>query len=278
MGTKPVSAGHLDDPVQPLLGVGPANLQVALVPDDVSRVAFVYSGARFGVAQPRPVMVSASAHQNLAVVHSRAIDGPLLRVNWYGTAGGVLASAPGGTFDAQQLTLIRTVNASRGLPIAPSLRAHFALFRTVAPTTPVQNPAMTFNGAYGGSVGAMRLNYWQARHVGAVTSIAGRGLWVTPGARGVCVYAPIGGWCSPINSRSDPDGGGFSGGSSIGNGEQTLNGLVPDGNRTVTVVMASGARIRLPVIDNVYETTVRGHIVALIDRDVTGRSVRHSLR
>jgi hypothetical protein len=277
-GTKAVTARHLDDPVQPLLGVGPANLQVGLVPDDVSPVEFVYSGAGFGVARPRPVTLSTSAHQNLAVVHSRAVDGPLLRVSWYGTGGRVLASAPGGAPDAQRLALIRTVNASRRLPIAPSLQAHFALFRSVAPTTPVQNPAIPLNGASGGSVGAMRLNYWQARYVRAVTGFGGRGLWVVPGTLGVCVYPPIGGWCAPTDRRADPDSGGFSGGSSIGNGEQTLNGLVPDGNCTVTLVLSSGARVQAPVIDNVYEATAHGRIVAIIDHNATGRLVRHTLR
>ena len=170
------------------------------------------------------------------------------------------------------------MNASRRLPIAPSLRAHFALFRTVAPTTPIQNPAMPPNGAYGGSVGAMRLNYWQARYVRGVTGLGGRGLWVTPGALGVCVYPPIGGWCRPIDRRSDPSSGGFSGGNTFGNGEQTINGLVPDGNRTVTLVMASGPRIRASVTDNVYEAIVHGRIVAIIDHDAAGRLVRHALR
>jgi hypothetical protein len=124
----------------------------------------------------------------------------------------------------------------------------------------------------------MLLNYWQARYVRAVTSIVGHGLWVTPGTRGVCVGAPIGGWCTRIDRRSDPDSGSFSGGSSIGNGERTINGLVPDGNRTVTLVLSSGARVQAPVIDNVYEATVHGRIVAIIDHNSTGRLVHHTLR
>jgi hypothetical protein len=274
-GTEPVAAGQLKDPLQPLLGVGPSNLLVGLVPDDVSRVELVYSGAGFGVAHPRQTVVDSSPRNNVFVVTSRAVDGPLLRARWYGAGGRVIASVGGGREAAQQLALIKTVNASRRLPIAPSLVAHFALFRTVPPTTPVQDSRMPFNGAYGGPVGAMRLNYWQTRYVGAVTGLGG-GLWVTPGARGVCVYTPTGGWCSPLTRRSDPDGGGWSGGSSIGSAEQTINGLVPDGNRTVTLVLASGAQIRVPVTDNVYEATVHGRVVAIVDRNAAGQVVRHT--
>ena len=277
-GTRPVSAAQLDDPVQPLLGVGPSNLQVGLVPDDVSRVEFVYSGARFGVVQPHPVSVSVSARNNFAVVRSRAADGPLLRVTWYGAGDRVLASATGGEQNAQQVALIGVVNASRQLPIAPSLQEHFALFRTVKPTTPAQNPATTLTGSYGRAVRSMRLNYWQARYVRGVTGFGGRGLWVTPGTHGVCVLSPLGGWCIRIDRRSDPDRGGFSHHSSIGNGERAISGIVPDGNRTVTLVLADGARVNASVTDNVYEATVHGRIVAIIDHDATGRLVHHPLR
>jgi hypothetical protein len=275
-GTEPVTAGQLDDPLQQLSGVGPPNLQVGLVPDNVARVEMVYSGAGFGVFHPRQMVVDSSPRHNVSVVASRAVDGPLLRATWYAADGRVIASVGGGRDAAHQLALIKTVNASRRLPIAPSLVAHFALFRTVAPRTPVHDSGMPFNGAYGGPVGAMRLNYWQTRYVGAVTGPSGlRGLWVTPGVRGVCVYAPTGGWCGSLTRRSDPDGGGWSGGSSIGNAEQTIDGLVPDGNRTVTLVLATGARISVPVTDNVYEATVHGRVIAIIDRNAAGRVVRH---
>jgi hypothetical protein len=52
---------------------------------------------------------------------------------------------------------------------------------------------------------------------------------------------------------------------------------VPDGNRTVTIVLADGARKALPVIDNVYEATVPGRIVAIINKNTAGRTERHAL-
>jgi hypothetical protein len=275
-GTAPVTAGQLDDPLQPLTGVGPSTLRVGLVPDDVARVEMVYSGAGFGVAHPRQVVVDSRPRDNVSVVTTRAGDGPLLRATWYRADGRVIASVRGGPDAAHQLAFIKTVNASRRMPIAPSLVAHFALFRTVPPTTPARDSRMPFNGEYGGPVGAMRLNYWHTRYIGAVTGLGGRGLGVTPGARGVCLYArTTGGWCSPLTAHSNPDGGGWSGASSIGNAEQTINGLVPDGDRSVTLVLASGARIPVPVTDNVYEATVRGRVVAIVDRNAAGQVVRH---
>ena len=51
-------------------------------------------------------------------------------------------------------------------------------------------------------------------------------------------------------------------------------GLVPDGNATVTFVLADGSRKTVPVIDNVFEATVRGRAIARINRDIHGRVVR----
>jgi type IV secretory pathway VirB10-like protein len=54
---------------------------------------------------------------------------------------------------------------------------------------------------------------------------------------------------------------------------------VPDGNPTVTLVLAGGARRAVPVVDhNALEATVPGQVVAIIDRDVFGRVSRHQLR
>jgi hypothetical protein len=47
--------------------------------------------------------------------------------------------------------------------------------------------------------------------------------------------------------------------------------LVPDGNPSVTVVLASGARKTVAVIDNVYSVT--GRVTAIIARDAGGRRI-----
>jgi len=53
--------------------------------------------------------------------------------------------------------------------------------------------------------------------------------------------------------------------------------LVPDGNATVTLVLAGGRRKTAPVIDNVFEVTVAARVAAIIDRDIHGRIVRKTL-
>ncbi|MGH2913884.1 MAG: hypothetical protein ACRDMX_02740 [Solirubrobacteraceae bacterium] len=43
-------------------------------------------------------------------------------------------------------------------------------------------------------------------------------------------------------------------------------------------MLADGSRRTVPVVDhNVYEATVRGRVVAIINRDAAGRTVRRKL-
>lgn len=84
------------------------------------------------------------------------------------------------------------------------------------------------------------LNYWQTRYIGSVTGLDGRGLWITP--------------------------------------ETTFEGLVPDGNATVTLVLGDGTREAEPVTENVYEATVHGRVVAIVNRDIYGRVVRTTVQ
>lgn len=122
---------------------------------------------------------------------------------------------------------------------------------------------------------ALALNYWQTRYVASVTGLDGRGLWITPGSRGLCISDPQAGACCPLTNQATD---GFVGAGTSGAHEQTVAGLVPDGNRTVTLVLADGSRRTVPVVDhNVYEATVRGRVVAIINRDAAGRTVRRKL-
>ncbi|HLJ03471.1 MAG TPA: hypothetical protein VKT31_08520, partial [Solirubrobacteraceae bacterium] len=52
---------------------------------------------------------------------------------------------------------------------------------------------------------------------------------------------------------------------------ETVWGLAPDGNPTITIVLASGARRAVPVLDNVYSVT--GRIRAINLRDAAGRRI-----
>lgn len=76
---------------------------------------------------------------------------------------------------------------------------------------------------------------------------------------------------------SDRDFTGIIGTGNLSGHRFTLSGLVPDGNPTITLVLANGARTRVAVIDNVYEATVPGQVVAVILRTTAGHIQRHGL-
>jgi hypothetical protein len=87
--------------------------------------------------------------------------------------------------------------------------------------------------------------------VSSLTGLDGRGLWVTPGSSGLCLSDPqasAGGWRAQLSPA------GFIGtGTAVGY-EMTF------------------------VVDHLFEVTVPGRIVAIIDRTTKGRVERHSLQ
>jgi hypothetical protein len=240
---------------------------VGIVPDGVVRVKWVFTGAGFGILHPDPVTAFAEVRANIAVAPTH---GPLASAVWYAADGRVIASAPAGRAAKQELRRIQAVNASRGRSIAPELIAHYRLFRSVAPMDLTKSSVLP---TAAGGVGD--LNYWQTRYIGSLTGLDGPGLWITPGTHDLCISDPNAGDCTaPLSSRDDA---GISGGITGNGRETTFVGLVPDGNPSVTVVMANGARKTFPVIENAYEFTVRGRVVAMINRDIHGKVVRTSL-
>jgi hypothetical protein len=61
--------------------------------------------------------------------------------------------------------------------------------------------------------------------------------------------------------------------------QQTIIGLVPNGNKTVTLLLSNGARQTVPVVDhNVYEATVPGRVVAIIARNTSGKLEQKPLK
>lgn len=245
------------------------------MPDGVARVKWTFGGDGFGIAHPHAVTVYPPVINNVAVAAVAPGEGPLIDATWYGADGHVIATATASTQARQRLQLIRAVNTSRNRAISPFLLAHFALFRSVPADDPARDPQLPTPGTDGGYVGQMRLNYWQSRYIPSVTGLDGRGIWVTPGARGLCISDPQTTGCGMLNSR---DSSGFIGVGTVGPHEQTLSGLVPDGNPTVTIVLANGTRKTVPVIDNVYEATFSGRAIAIINRDTSGRITRRSLQ
>lgn len=243
---------------------------VGIVPDGVVRVKWIFTGAAFGVLHPRRLTVYPPVKNNVAVAPVIPNQGPLASAVWYGADGQVIASAESSPDAKQQLRQIQAVNSSRTRPIAPELVAHYRLFRSVVPVNLAKSPVLPTAGGGPGD-----LNYWQTRYIGSVSGLDGRGLWVTPGTHDVCISDWNAGDCSaPLSDRDDA---GILGGTTSNGRETTLAGLVPDGNSTVTVVLAGGARKTFPVIDNVFEITVPGRIVAMIDRDIRGKVVQRSL-
>ena len=122
----------------------------------------------------------------------------------------------------------------------------------------------------------MHLNYWQTRNVRSLTGLDGRGLWITPGTAGICISDPQTTSCGTLNHR---DTSAIIGTATTRAGSETLSGLAPDGNKTITLVLSTGAHRTIPVIDhNVWETTLPGRIIALIDRNTSGRTTRVNLR
>jgi len=241
-------------------------LSIGLVPDGVTRVKWIFTGSDFGVLDPHPVTVYPELHGNVAVASIRPDEGPLASAVWYGVGGRVIASAGASTFSTSQLSRIAEVNASRNRPIDPELIDHYRLFRSVPPVDLAADPLA---GTLGSS---SDLNYWQTRYLPSFTGLDGRGLWVTPGAHGVCIGDWNAGGCGTLTKA------GLIGGSTSNGNETTFEGLVPDGNPTVTLVLANGTRQTFPVTDNVYEATVHRRVVAVIDRDIDGRRVRTALR
>ena len=249
-------------------------VSVGVVPDGVTRVRWVFTGAGIGVLHPHPVTIYPQVRNNVAVAAAAPGEGPLARATWYGADGRMIASASGGAQADQQLQTIRSINASRSRAISPFLIAHYSLFRTVPPDDPARDWRLPTPGTEGGYVGEMGLNYWQTRYIASVRGLDGPGLWITPGVRGLCISDAQAGGCGMLTGRA---AGGIIGGSTVGGGRETITGLVPDSNRTVTIVLADGTRETFPVIDNVYEATVRGRIVAIINKNTSGRIEQRSL-
>jgi hypothetical protein len=281
--TGPLTAAMIGTPGNAGSRLIPAKLEtststgvtVGIVPDGVIRVKWVFSGAGFGITHARQVTVYPPVRQNVAAAANTSGQGPLASATWYGARGQVVASGTANTQTQQLLQAIRSVNASRRRAIAPFLLAHFGVFRSVPADTPAQDPRLPTPGTGGGYVGEMGLNYWKSRYLPAVTGLDGPGLWITPGARGLCISDPQVSFCGTLTSR---DSIGFIGPGATSPAQQTLSGLVPNGNSMVTLVLADGTHRTVPVAHNIWETTVRGRIVAIIDRNVAGQIESRSVQ
>jgi hypothetical protein len=244
-----------------------AVVTIGIVPDGVAAIRWVYSGAGYGILHPnRGTTVSPHVAGNVAI-SALNTPGPLLSAAWYRSDGHLITRHAAPAVRAQLLQ-IDQVNASRSRPIANVLTDNYSLFRTVPPEDLNRDPTPPPGGA-GTRLG---LNYWQTRYIPNVTGLDGRGLWITPGTHGLCISDPQAGTCGAISAQSAS---GVLGGSTAGTNQTTISGLVPDGNRTVTIERTGGAPITAPVVHNVFEATVHGRITAIINKDIHGQIHRH---
>ena len=240
---------------------GTRGVNAGVVPDGVSRVKWV-----FRVAGGRSVTVYPKVENNVAVARAAGLG--VSSATWYGSDGRVITSYNELAQRLAEETSLLAGSARR--PIAAALIKHFAIFRRPVPAPaairhlPRRTAIVIARHGYG-------LNVTQARFVPYPGT---PGLWVIPGASGVSM-APLAG---PGGGAGDnvPVSMALSGGmisTSCCSRDETVQGLVPDGNPTVTVMLAGGATRTVPVIDNVYSVTATEKVVSVIAKDAAGHGV-----
>jgi hypothetical protein len=263
---------------------GWSGVNVSVVPDGVTRVKWVFGGAsaralramcgctkRF--ANTPLATVYPEIKNNIAVANATSSAG-LSTATWYGPDGHLIASlSPIAQQNAEQA---RALAASERDPIAAALIEHFAVFRRpVPPPATIKQPPKRIAVAAIGNYGydqdnGYRLNVAQARFVPYPGT---PGFWVIPGSRGVSM--------AQLNERGGGGGGSVPVSVALAGGmittscctahNETVWGLVPDGNHIVTIVLADGAHRIVPVIDNTYSVT--GKVTAIIAKDAAGRRI-----
>jgi hypothetical protein len=171
----------------------------------------------------------------------------------------------------QRAEAAHALAASARQPIALALIEHFAIFRRPVPPPATikqlqeRTAVVIARQGYG-------LNVRQARFVPYPGT---PGLWVIPGARGVSI-AQLGRG-GPGAGNSVPVSLALSGGmistTCCVSRSESVWGLVPDGNPTVTVVLAGGATRTVRVIDNVYSIIVTRRALSVIAKDGAGHRI-----
>jgi len=233
-------------------------LDVGVVPDGVTRVRWVFPG-------PGGATVFPTVENNVAVPRAGKLGG-LLDATWYGSDGHVVASYS--EVAAQQAEAARALAASARQPIAPALIEHFALFHRQLPSA-AKIKQLPYHVAVKIAQQGYGINVKQARFVPYPGT---PGLWVIPGARGVSMAQLTGQGASGDDvTVSNALSGRMITTSCCTPAGKTVWGLVPDGNQSVTAVLADGTSRPVRVIGNVYLVT--GRVTAIIAKDAAGRRI-----
>lgn len=206
-------------------------------------------------------LASASARNKTSRVTSNHIRLPVIM-----THGRLLTSVHSG---AQR-------RAGKRSGIAPSLVAHFSVFRRAR--SAVKSEALPAGPPASLSAMPWGLDVANARFVQIGDPVGANGVWVVPGSRGLCIIDPTnGGTCGGLSGPASPDSGGFRVTSSTETAE-TVTGLAPDGNSTVSVALADGNTMTVPVVNNIYSVTLNGSTATAVTvRDASGNATTFPL-
>jgi hypothetical protein len=254
---------------QPSARFGCGGEQCGIVPDRVKSASWLF-GRYLGSNPSQAITVHPTIRNNLAFAPAPGARDLLLSETWYDADGRAIGSS------SQTGVWQRAIARSERRPISPSLLAHFGLFRH--PETDHSAPGLSTTAAasladqefYG-------LNVGQTRFVpltGTEPPAPGlpHGVWVIPGSNGLCLQDTGGGGvCGDLGGSGSPESGHFVT-TTTAKHRQWITGIVPDGSRTVAVVLTNGSHRTAPVVDNVYSIAITGHAVELITKNAAGQT------
>ena len=261
-------AGSLTRPV----GVSQANgLDASIVPDGVARVKWVFAQAGAASEVHQLITVYPTVRNNVALAPVARHQGLLASVTWYDANGHVIQTFNAAAERARHTREIeQAISASSRRRVASTLINSLAVLRAPRPAGSPRLPsgtaaALAEQAGYG-------LNITQARFVTA----DGHGFWLVPGTSGVCLSGPSPSGLTGCNTVKAVEDGGLVGGTA-GPGWEMLEGVAPDGNPTISIVLSNGQTKHVAVVDNVYAVTVHVKPTALIVRNSAGRLRRLTL-
>lgn len=251
-----------------------ARLVAGAVPDGVARVGWVFSS--FPNSSGRAVTINPRIRDNLVWSTTAAPLGYLESATWYDASGHVIASFNDSQQIArQQEAQQRLLSASSTRPVAAALLNDFEIFKTPPPAPATSKPLPDLIALSLAHRWPYQLNVARARFVPYPGT---SGVWVVPGTRGATMTMPDGlGFATdgvPLSGRASVLADHLITTTGSAPPRETIFGLVPNGNASVTLVLANGATRPVPVIDNVYSATVSNDATTLIAKDSAGHMVR----
>jgi len=268
--TAPSAAAFAQQVAPPTDVAGQLGVQIGIVPDGVTRVKWVLSS--FPASTAAPLTVYPRVENNVAIATGVLGDRQLVSATWYGAGGRVISSFSRlGQIDREEARQARQLARSAREPIPRALAQHFEVFRQPPPRSAPIKPLPAFARA---SIAAnpQDLNVDEARFVRYPGT---SGFWVVPGRLGVAIATSS----TPPGLTIDGAplsrvlGGRMVASTGSAPPQETVYGLVPDGNPQVTIRLADGTTRTVRVIDNAYVVTLTQRPSTLTARDAAGQTV-----